>query len=104
MALFFQGLPPRGQHHNPLREKISEINQSLAEKIPEIEWATYLNIDPNLFLNPNDGSISHQDMYDYLHFTKKGYMKLAEPLLDEVQTMLKNFLQADSASCGNPDM
>lgn len=43
----------------------------------------------------NDGSISHRDMYDYLHFTRAGYRKLAEPLLEEIQTLLKHFDTAD---------
>ena len=40
-------------------------------------------------------------MLDYLHFTKKGYMKLVEPLSEEIQTLLKNFLTADTASLGD---
>ncbi len=37
-------------------------------------------------------------MYDYLHFTQKGYLKFAEPLCEEIQSLLKNFLTADGAS------
>ncbi len=97
-----QGIPPRGQRPNSIRVKIAEVNEVLAEKLPEMQNTSFLNIDPSMFVAV-DGSINHQDMYDYLHFTKKGYQKLIEPLLDEVQTLLKNFLKADSASCGDPD-
>lgn len=31
------------------------------------------------FLLQADGTISHHDMYDYLHLTQKGYDKAFEP-------------------------
>ena len=51
---------------------------------------------PHLFVNP-DGL-----MYDCLHLTKQGYQQLIEPLSDKVQTILKNFMTADTGSSGNP--
>jgi len=56
-----------------------------------------------MFVSAVNASISHHDMYDYLHLTRLGYAKLAEPLLEEIQTLLKNFLAADSASVGDGD-
>ncbi|XP_013392016.1 platelet-activating factor acetylhydrolase IB subunit gamma [Lingula anatina] len=94
--LIVMGIPPRGQHHNPLREKIATINTALAEKLSSLVNTQFLNVDPGIFLNPADGSISRQDMYDYLHFTQKGYRKLCEPLLEELQNLLKNFVKVES--------
>ncbi|ESN96576.1 hypothetical protein HELRODRAFT_163653 [Helobdella robusta] len=91
-------IPPRGQFDNPLRQKINQINSSVCAKVSGIPNVSFFEIDPNMFINPSDGSISHQDMYDYLHLTRQGYRKLAEPLLDEIQTLLKNFLSADTIS------
>jgi platelet-activating factor acetylhydrolase IB subunit beta/gamma len=95
-------LPPRGERPNPLREKIAQINQIVAEEINAISNAQFFTVEPSLFVNA-EGSISPQDMHDYLHFTKSGYQKLAEPLLEEIQTLLKNFMQADVASVGDVD-
>lgn len=86
-----------------MRDKVAEINLTIAEKLPEMDNVQFFNVDPNLFINPNDGRISHRDMYDYLHFTKRGYQKLLEPLLDEIQMLLKNFIKADSASARGDD-
>jgi len=54
----------------------------------------YFDVDPHWFIGA-DGSISRHDMYDYLHLTRAGYKKLAEPLLEEIQTLLKHFMTAD---------
>ena len=66
----------------------------LSEALSGLHRTQLLTIDPGLFLNPNDGTISHRDMYDFLHFTREGYMKFCEPILDEIQTLLKNFVKA----------
>ena len=100
---FLQGIPPRGQFNNPLREKIAIVNKSLSDQLSGYPSAQFLNVDPALFVSAQDGSINHRDMHDYLHFTKEGYQKLVEPLLDEVQVLLKNFLTADTISSGDPE-
>ena len=99
-SCFFQGLPPRGRAHNPLREKVAEINAALSDQLENREHIQFFDVDPTLFVNA-EGLISHRDMYDYLHLTKQGYQKLFEPLVEEVQTVLKNFLTADTASMGD---
>ena len=35
-----------------------------------------------------DGTISHHDMYDYLHLTNVGYEKAFEPLAELIQQLL----------------
>ena len=59
-----------------------------------MEKTQLLTIDPGLFINPYDGTISHRDMYDYLHFTRAGYQKFCEPILEEIQTLLKDFVKS----------
>lgn len=73
------------------------------EELPSIAGTQFFNVDPAWFINPQDQSISRQDMYDFLHLTKRGYHKIMDPLLEEVQTLLKNFLTADVASTGDVD-
>lgn len=91
-------IPPRGQYPNPLRDKIAAINAGIATFITKHANAQFVNIDPSLFISPTDSSISHLDMHDYLHFTRKGYQKWTEPILEDIQNLLKNFLTADQAS------
>lgn len=59
-----------------------------------MERTQLLTIDPGLFINPYDGTINHRDMYDYLHFTRAGYSKFCEPILEEIQTLLKEFVKS----------
>lgn len=91
-----QGIPPRGQYDNPLRQKIADINSSVAKHVTDMLNVCFFDVDPALFISPVDGTISNHDLYDYLHFTRQGYRKLAEPLLEEIQTIIKNFLAADA--------
>lgn len=97
------GIPPRGQYDNPLRQKLSSINEAVANQVRKWPNVSFLDIDTQWFVNPVDGSISHHDMYDYLHLTRHGYRKLAEPLLEEIQTILKNFLAADALSASEAE-
>ena len=97
-----QSIPPRGQYPNPLREKIASINRQLTDAIHNMPNTTLFNIEPSVFVSA-DGTISHHDMYDYLHLSRRGIQKLADPLLEEIETLLKNFLTADSASVGDPE-
>lgn len=91
------GIPPRGQFDNPVRQKIAAINAGVAKGVRRSQNVTFFEVDPRWYIG-GDGSISHHDMYDYLHLTRAGYRKLTEPLLEEIQTLLKNFLAADALS------
>lgn len=102
--LFVKGIPPRGQFDNPLRKKINHINSGVSASVSGIPNVFFFDVDPNVFINSSDGSISHLDMYDYLHLTRQGYRKLLEPLLDEIQTLLKNFLSADAMSASEAEI
>ncbi|CAC5400669.1 PAFAH1B2_3 [Mytilus coruscus] len=82
------GIPPRGEKPNPLREKISKINEGLSSKLSSTPNITFLNADFSAFIN-SEGLIDSKDMYDYLHFTNEGYRKFCEPLVEEINLKTK---------------
>ena len=96
----YQGIPPRGKFPNKLREKIQAVNDSVAARIGDIENVQFYAVDASLFVQA-DGSISPSDMYDFLHMTASGCQKLAEPLVDELESILKNFMTSDTLSQGD---
>ena len=49
---------------------------------------SYLNADPG-FIKP-DGRVSHEDMYDYLHLTRKGYGKFCRAIHAAVLKLLEH--------------
>ena len=93
----FQAIPPRGENPNPLREKIGKINSIVASHLEGIANATFYSIDTSVFIS-KEGQISNTDMHDYLHFTKEGYQKLCEPLLDVVQDLAQDFVKVENTS------
>lgn len=80
-------LMPCGQHPNPMRSKILEVNQSLQKVLnKKSSGAQLVDINPGFVLP--DGSISHHDMYDYLHLTQLAYTKAFDVLADLLQQLL----------------
>jgi platelet-activating factor acetylhydrolase IB subunit beta/gamma len=75
-----QSLLPRGHLVNPLRQRNAQVNELLAHKTALMTRVQLVNTAPDFVLP--DGSISHLDMYDYLHLTPNGYRKVFEPLHD----------------------
>lgn len=73
-----QGLLPRGQHPNPLREKNRRVNELVREALAGHPRAHFLDADPG-FVH-SDGTISHHDMYDYLHLSRLGYTPVCRAL------------------------
>ncbi|CAL8140081.1 unnamed protein product [Orchesella dallaii] len=87
-------LLPRGEKPNPIRERNAQVNELLSKKLLSKPQTQLLNIDPG-FVQP-DGSISHHDMWDYLHLTKSAYTRAFEPvhelllqILDEEDEKIK---------------
>ncbi|KAK9882513.1 hypothetical protein WA026_021860 [Henosepilachna vigintioctopunctata] len=81
-------LLPRGQYPNPIREKLSRVNDLLKEKLslhpqPKVEL---ISID-NGFILP-DGTITHHDMYDYLLLTHSGCQKAFKPVYELLLQLL----------------
>ena len=64
------GLLPRGERPNPAREAVTEVNRRLAT-IDGRMGVTYLDV--GAVLVSDDGSISRDVMYDFVHPTAKGY-------------------------------
>lgn len=86
MSSVFKGLLPRGKMPNPLRERNAKVNQLVQEAVSSLPHASFLSVDPG-FVH-SSGSISHQDMYDYLHLTPRGYQAVCEPLHAQLKSML----------------
>lgn len=95
--IIVMGIPPRGENPNKLRGKIAEINDRLNVELKDVPNCTFLPTDPASFISA-DGTISIRDMYDFLHFTSRGYMKLCEPLLELIQDLLQNFVKVENTS------
>ncbi|KER25529.1 hypothetical protein T265_07045 [Opisthorchis viverrini] len=96
-AMIVMGLLPCGRDPNPRRTKHEQINKLLAAELSQRPQVTFLSPDWEQFVQPN-GTISHRDMFDYLHPAENGYNKLAEPLIDELQNLLQTFLKTDAPS------
>ncbi|KAK5861856.1 hypothetical protein PBY51_017300 [Eleginops maclovinus] len=81
------GLLPRGKSPNLRRERNAAVNKLVQEAVASLPHASFLNVDPG-FVHSN-GSISHQDMYDYLHLTPQGFQAVCEPLHAHLKSMLE---------------
>ncbi|XP_071969871.1 platelet-activating factor acetylhydrolase IB subunit alpha1 isoform X2 [Engystomops pustulosus] len=81
------GLLPRGKNPNPLRERNRRVNELLAEALPSTPNAVLLDADPGFV--QSDGSISHHDLYDYLHLSRLGYSRLCPTLHRELLRLLE---------------
>ncbi|KAI2655340.1 Platelet-activating factor acetylhydrolase IB subunit alpha2 [Labeo rohita] len=80
------GVLPRGKNPNPLRERNAGVNALVQAEAASLSHVSFLDVDPG-FVH-SDGSISHQDMYDYLHLTPQGYQKVCQPLHECVKSLL----------------
>lgn len=81
-------LLPRGMKPNPLREKNAQVNKILQSSLLTLSNAQFLNVDPG-FVH-TDGTISHHDMYDYLHLTRVGYARVCKPIHDLLLRLLED--------------
>jgi len=79
-------LLPRGKKPNPLREKLAKANQLLPGILSAIPKTQLVNIDTGFV--QQDGTISHHDMFDYLHLTRQGYQRAFEPVYDLLMQLL----------------
>ncbi|KAK1151833.1 platelet-activating factor acetylhydrolase IB subunit gamma [Acipenser oxyrinchus oxyrinchus] len=81
------GLLPRGKSPNALRVKNARVNQLVQEALPSLPGASFLDVDPG-FVH-SDGTISHHDMYDYLHLTRAGYATVCQPIHTRLLAILE---------------
>lgn len=91
-----QGLLPRGERPNPLREKNTTVNALLRTWLPRLGQAQLLDVSKE-FVH-SDGTISSQDMFDYLHLTSAGYRTIAKPLSDLLLQILEETPEERRAS------
>ncbi len=91
-----QSLLPRGHLVNPLRERNAQVNELLAHKLMLMTRVQLVNTAPD-FVQP-DGTISHLDMYDYLHLTPNGYRRVFEPLHDLLLQLLAESDETDETN------
>lgn len=82
-----QGLLPRGEKPNPLRQKNAKVNQLLKVSLPKLANVQLLDIDGG-FVH-SDGAISCHDMFDFLHLTGGGYAKVCKPLHELIMQLLE---------------
>ncbi|CAB1333903.1 unnamed protein product, partial [Coregonus sp. 'balchen'] len=61
-----------------IKDKLPKAYTLILEAVSSLSHASLLNVDPG-FVH-SDGSISHQDLYDYLHLTPQGYQAVCQPL------------------------
>ena len=81
---------------NPLRERNAQVNELLAHKLMPMTRVQLVNTAPD-FVQP-DGTISHLDMYDYLHLTPNGYRRVFEPLLTLLEQLLAESDETDETN------
>ncbi|XP_062309467.1 platelet-activating factor acetylhydrolase IB subunit beta [Osmerus eperlanus] len=90
------GLLPRGERPNPLREKNAAVNGFLRSWLPRLGQAQFLDVGAGLV--HTDGSITPQDMFDFLHLTAAGYRAVAKPLSELLLQILEEKPEERKAS------
>jgi lysophospholipase L1-like esterase len=80
------GVFPRGEKPNPQREKLKQVNTIVAKLDDGGKTVKYLDIGGHFV--QDDGSISKEVMYDFLHFTPKGYQMWADAVKGPIQELL----------------
>lgn len=69
------------------------MNELLAHKVASLPRVQLL-VDTSGFVLP-DGTISHLDLYDYLHLTPRGYRRVFEPVYDLLLQLLSESSDAE---------
>lgn len=90
------GLLPRGERPNPLREKNATVNGLLRSWLPRLSQVQFL--DAGAGFVHSDGTITQQDMFDFLHLTPVGYRAIAKPLSDLLLQILDEMPEERRAS------
>lgn len=90
-------LLPCGQHPNSQRDRRRLINEVLSKALKGQARIQLVDLDPGLVRL--DGSISHHDMFDFLHLSRQGYLSTFEPLADLIAQLLS---EAAGAGDSNP--
>ncbi|KAF0304393.1 Platelet-activating factor acetylhydrolase IB subunit beta [Amphibalanus amphitrite] len=94
--IIVMGLLPRGEKPNALRERNAATNRLLSERLSGLA-RTQLLADYSELVSA-DGTLSHQDMTDYLHLSPQGYKKVFEPVYDLILDLLNEKECLDGAA------
>ena len=86
MKVLLLGIFPRSENFSPQRGKLTQINQ-LIHKLDDGKNVHYLDIGHRFM--EEDGTLAAEVMYDYLHFTPKGYQIWAEAIEPKLAELLK---------------
>ncbi|KAF6728817.1 Platelet-activating factor acetylhydrolase IB subunit beta [Oryzias melastigma] len=89
-------LLPRGERPNLLREKNATVNGLVRSWLPRLRQAQFLDVSRE-FVH-SDGTISPQDMFDYLHLTAAGYRTISKPLSELLLQILEETPEERRAS------
>ena len=82
------GIFPRGPKPDQVREKIKQINESIAKLDDGGKTVQYLDLAEK-FLE-KDGTLSKEIMPDYLHLSPKGYRIWADAVKGPIKELLGN--------------
>lgn len=82
-------LLPRGHLPNDLRTRNTKINGIVQSRSAGLRKVQIVAIDKGMV--QVDGTISHHDMYDYLHLTNAGSKKAFEPVYDLCSQILAEY-------------
>ena len=77
---------PRGEKPNPQREKIQQVNATIAG-LGDDQRVFFMDIG-NKFLEP-DGTLSKEVMPDFLHLSPKGYQIWADAISPKLAELMK---------------
>ena len=91
--LVVTSLLPRGNRPNKLRDRNLKVNGLVSEILKGNSRAQLVNLDAGFV--QADGSISHHDLFDYLHLSQKGYDRAFEPVNELLLQLLAEF-ESDS--------
>eukprot|EP00063_Salmo_salar_P081976 XP_014056811.1 PREDICTED: platelet-activating factor acetylhydrolase IB subunit gamma-like [Salmo salar] len=87
IIIIIVGVLARGKMPNSLRERNAQVNKLVQEAVSSLPHTSLLNVVPG-FVH-SDGSISHKELYDYLHLTPQGYQAVCQLLHAQLKGLLK---------------
>lgn len=83
--ILLMGIFPRGQTFNPIRGKVLQVNQALAQ-LEDGQHLFFMDIGARFV--GGDGSISKTVMKDYVHLSARGYEIWAEAIEPKLRELL----------------
>lgn len=82
-----QGLLPRGEFPNMLRDRNTKVNEIISSRFNDHSAVEVICSGDSLLQSAEQ--VNRKDMYDYLHLTEQGYKKTFAPVLEKLKEILK---------------